>query len=161
MSNLLADDVRAQYTKAFATIRGIVDTFPEDKWLAAHADEYYIPCRIAYHLAVVIDRLVAGGFKDPDFAAKLPYGAWMQATAETLPDKATFLTYYDGVVERAQAALADLDDDSLATPIEAERARLGASQLGAHLYSMRELSAHSGELNKMLIENGGQDVWVS
>ncbi len=159
MSDLMAKDVKAQYDRAFATIRGIVEAFPEDKWLTPHGDLYYIPCRIAYHLAVFTDRLVAGGYKDADFASKLPFGNWMEATAQTLPGKAEFLTYYDAVIERAQKTLADLDDAILSSPIEPERARMGTSQMGAHLYSMRELSAHTGELNKMLIENGIDDVW--
>ncbi len=161
MSKLLADDLRAQYKKTFSTIRGIVETFPEERWREPHGDIYYIPCRIAYHLAAVIDRLVAGGFRDPDFAAKLPYGAWIEATAEGLPDRNTFLVYLDGVLGRAEQALASVDDGILMSPAEPERAWMGASQMGIHLYMMRELSDHTGELNKMLIEDGKQDVWIS
>ena len=161
MSEILANDVRAQYKKAFDTIRGIVEAFPEERWRETHGDVYYIPCRIAYHLAVVIDNHIAGGFKDPDFAARLPYGKWIEARAEDLPDKSGFLAYFDGVLGRADKALAALGDESLMSPIEPERARMGASQMGVHLYMMRELSDHTGELNKMLIEDGGQDVWIS
>ena len=161
MSNILADDVRSQYDKAFATIRGIVEAFPDDKWLVPHGDEYYIPCRIVYHLAVFIDSQIGGGYKDPDFNAKVPFGAWHKATAETLPDKKAFAAYYDEVIGRAQKELAALDDDAVVAPIEPERARFGATQIGAHLLMMRELSAHTGELNKMLIENGKDDVWIS
>ncbi|MDR0839479.1 MAG: hypothetical protein LBN99_07555 [Oscillospiraceae bacterium] len=156
----LSDDVRAQYNGAFATIRGIAEVFPESKWLEPHADAYYIPGRIAYHLAAFIDRQLGGGSEDPDFASKLPYGNWMEATAETLPDKKAFLSYYDEVIKRAQSSLAALDDDGVTAPIEPERAHFGKSQIGVHLYNMRELAAHSGELNKMLSEHGIDDVWV-
>ena len=159
MSSILANDVRAQYDKSFSTIRDIVEIFPKNKWLEPHGDEYYIPCRIAYHLAIFIDRMVANGFQDPDFTSKLPYGSWTEATANDLPDKTTFLSYYDEVIGRAQEVLAFLDDDILSVALEPERAWMGTSQIGAHLYSMRELSAHTGELNKMLIENGVHDVW--
>jgi len=158
---MLANDVRGQYDKAFATIRGIVEIFPEDKWLVPHGDEYYIPCRIAYHLAVFIDSLIAGGSKDPDFNKKLPFGAWHEGTSETLPDKAKFLPYFNEAAARAQKALEGLEDSAVIAENEPERARFGATQLGMHLYFMRELSAHTGELNKMLIENGLDDVWVS
>ena len=161
MSEILANDVRLQYKRAFDTIRGIAESFPEERWREPHGHVYYIPCRIAYHLAVVIDNYVAGGFKDPDFAAKLPYGKWIEAKAEDLPDKAEFLAYFDGVLGRAEKALAALDDDILTSPIEPERARMGASQMGVHLHMMRELSDHTGELNKMLIEDGKEDVWIS
>ena len=161
MSEKMANDVRTQYTKAFKTIRGIVEVFPEDRWLQPHGHEYYLPCRIAYHLAVVIDNHVAGGFKDPDFSAKLPYGRWTDATAEILPDKTAFLAYFDGAVTRAEKALAELTDDALMVPAEPQRAWMGESQVGVHLYLMRELSDHTGELNKMLIENGIPDVWIS
>ena len=161
MSEILADDVRLQYKKAFGTIRGIVESFPEERWREPHGHVYYIPCRIAYHLAVVIDNHVAGGFKDPNFAAKLPYGKWIEAKAEDLPDNEEFLSYFDGVLRRAEQALAVLNDDILTSAIEPERARMGASQMGVHLHMMRELSDHTGELNKMLIEDGKEDVWIS
>lgn len=159
MSDLMAKDVISQYDRAFATIRGIVEAFPEDAWRKPHGDIYYIPSRIAYHLAVFTDRFTAAGYKDPDFASKLPFGAWMEATPETLPDRAAFLAYFDGVVAKAKEALSGLDDEALASPPAQEVSRLGASQAGVHVYSMRELSAHTGELNKMLIENGIDDVW--
>ena len=161
MSDVLANDVRGQYDKSFATIRGIAERFPDEKWLEPHGDVYYIPSRIAYHLAVFVDALVAGGMKDPDFNAKLPFGAWQDGTAETLPKRADFITYFDAVVVRAQKELAALDDAGLTKALEPERARFGASPIGMHLYFMREMAAHSGELNKMLIENGLDDVWVS
>ncbi|HWP79603.1 MAG TPA: hypothetical protein VN446_03085 [Candidatus Acidoferrum sp.] len=159
MSEILANDLRTQYGKMFNSIHGIVETFPEDRWLEPHGDVYYIPCRMAYHLAAVIDKQVAGGIKDKDFAAKLPYGNWIEAKACDLPDRNEFLAYFDGVLGRAGKALALVTDEGLAAPIEPERAWMGASQLGAHLYIMRELAAHTGELNKMLIENGKEDIW--
>lgn len=161
MSEILANDLRAQYTKVFSTIRGIVDAFPENRWREPHGHAYYIPCRIAYHLAVVIDSQISGGFRDKDFSSRLPYGKWIEATAEDLPEKNEFLTYFSGILDRAEKALAVLNDDSLMSSIESERAWMGASQMGMHLYMMRELSDHTGELNKMLIENGRQDVWIS
>ena len=161
MSKILANDLRAQYTKVFSTIRGIVEAFPENRWRESHGHAYYIPCRIAYHMAVVIDNHIAGGFRDKNFSSRLPYGKWIEAKAEDLPKKDEFLAYFDSVLGRAEKALAVLDDDSLMLPIESERAWMGASQMGMHLYMMRELSDHTGELNKMLIENGRQDVWVS
>lgn len=161
MSNILANDLRAQYKKVFQTIRGIAESFREDRWREPHGHDYYIPCRIAYHLAVVIDNHIAGGFKNSDFAAKLPYGRWIEATAENLPDRTEYLAYFDGVLGRAEKVLAVLTDDDLISPVEQQRAWMGASQMGVHLYMMRELSDHMGELNKMLIEDGGQDVWIS
>ena len=161
MSEILANDLRLQYKKAFSTIRKIVETFSEDHWREPHGDIYYIPCRIAYHLAVVIDNYLAGGYKDKDFAAKLPYGKWIDAKAENLPDRNEFLAYFDGVLGRAEKVLSTLNDDILISAIEPERTWVGASQMGMHLYIMRELSDHTGELNKMLIEDGGQDVWIA
>jgi hypothetical protein len=158
---MMANDLRAQYDKAFRTVRGIAETFPEARWLEPHGHEYYIPCRIAYHIACVIDNHIAGGFKDKDFAAKLPYGRWIDAKAENLPGKQDFLAYLDGALGRAGEALARLTDEELASPVEPERAWMGASKMGLHLYIMRELSDHTGELNKMLIEDGGQDVWIA
>ena len=161
MSEIMAGDLRTQYEKTFKTIRGIVEAFPEERWLKPHGHEYYIPCRLAYHLAVVIDNHIAGGYKDKDFANKLPYGKWSEAKAENLPDKTAFLEYFDGAVARAEKALAAITDDDLKSPLEPERAWMGASRMGMHLYMMRELSDHTGELNKMLIENGVPDVWIS
>lgn len=161
MSEILVNDLRAQYKKVFDTIRGIVEAFPEDRWREPHGDVYYIPSRIAYHLAVVIDKQIAGGFKDKDFDAKLPYGIWIETKAEDLPDRTGFLAYFDGARGRAEKILAILDDESLMLPIEPVKAWMGASQMGMHLYMMRELSDHTGELNKMLIEDGRQDVWIS
>ncbi|MCE5197332.1 MAG: DinB family protein [Negativicutes bacterium] len=161
MSEILANDLKAQYKKAFNTIRRIAETFPEDRWREPHGDVYYIPCRIAYHLAVVIDNYIAGGFRDKDFSAKLPYGKWIDAKAENLPDRTEFLAYFDSVLDRAEKVLSNLNDDDLMSALEPERTRMGASQMGMHLYMMRELSDHTGELNKMLIEDGGQDVWIS
>jgi len=159
MSDVLANDVRVKYQKAFDTIRGILEAFPEDKWLVAHGDEYYIPSRIAYHLAEFIDGAVAGGFKDPDFKNKLPFGDWHHSTAETLPGKAALAAYFEEAVARATKALDAIDDESVTALLPPEMARMGATQLGAHLGVMRELSAHTGEMNKMLIENGIDDVW--
>jgi hypothetical protein len=161
MSEILTNDLRTQYQKAFRTIRGIVENFPETRWREPHGDIYYIPCRIAYHLAVVIDSYIAGGYKDKDFAAKLPYGRWIDAKAEDLPDRNAFLAYFDAALGRAEKVLAAINDDTLLSPIEQERAWVGATQMGMHLYIIRELSDHTGELNKMLIEDGGQDVWVA
>jgi len=161
MSDILANDVRTKYGHAFATVRGIAEAFPEDKWLTPHGDEYYIPSRIAYHLTGFIDSFVAGGYKDPDFNAKQPFGSWRDGTPETLPSKSAFLPYYDEVIARAQKELASLDDAAITAVIEQERARFGATQIGLHLMIMREISAHTGELNKMLIENGLDDIWVS
>ena len=161
MSDTLTSAMRAQYDKAFATVRGILETFPDDKWLEPHGDIYYIPSRIAYHLTEFIDGQIAGGFRDPDFRAKLPFGPWHTGTAETLPGRAALIAYFDEVEARAQKELAALDDAALAAPLEPERARMGATLMGAHMLFMREISAHTGELNKMLIENGKDDVWVS
>ena len=161
MSSIMANDVRTHYNRSFATLRGIVEAFPEDKWLEAHGDVYYIPCRIAYHLATYIDRHMTDGFKDREFDAKCPYGDWRKGDAATLPGKAAFLAYFDEVTDRAQKVLAAVDDAGLAEPIEPERERLGASRLALHLYMMREICAHEGELNKMLIDDGLEDVWVN
>ena len=161
MSNILTNEVRAQYDKAFATVRGILDTFPDDKWLQAHGDEYYIPSRIAYHVVEFIDGIVAGGFKDPDFRDKLPFGPWHTGTPETLPNRIALISYFEEVLGRAQKALAEIDDASLAAPMPPEMARMGAIGVSVHLMALREISAHTGELNKMLVENGKDDVWVS
>jgi hypothetical protein len=160
MDNILANDLRAQYKASFRTLSEIAEVFPEDRWLEPHGDIYYIPCRIAYHLASFIDGLVAGGVRDKDFFNKLPYGNWMEAKAEDLPEKKEFQVYFDGVLGRADTALAALDDAGLTSQAEAEKARLGASQMGLHLYCLREIADHTGELNKMLIENGLEDVWL-
>ena len=159
MSTVLADDLRVQYDKAFGTIEGIIEAFPEDKWLVPHGDEYYIPCRIAYHVAIFIDGMVAGGFKDPDFREKVPFGDWKNATAETLPGKDALAAYYKEVIGRAQSVLAVLDDDAIMAMQSPELLRFAKTKLGAHMMTMRELSAHTGELNKMLIENGLDDIW--
>ena len=159
MGNLMANDIRAQYGKAFATVRGIAEAFPDDKWLVPHGDVYYIPSRIAYHLAVFTGKFVAGGYKDPDFNAKLPFGNWMEGTDKTLPGKAAFLAYFDEVAEKAKKELEQLDDGTLASPIAPEMAWMGGSQMGIHIYAMREISDHTGELNKMLVEDGLDDVW--
>ena len=89
------------------------------------------------------------------------YGKWTEAKSEQLPDRKEFLAYFDAVLERAGIALANINDDILMLPIEQERAWMGVIQMGVHLYMFRELSDHTGELNKMLIEDGGQDVWIS
>lgn len=161
MSDILANDVKLHYERTFATLRGIAEAFPKDRWLEPHGDEYYIPSRIAYHLASYIDRQMTDGYKDKDFDSKCPFGVWIKGDAGTLPDKDAYLAYYDEVIARAREKLAALDDDALLAPAEPERARLGASQLGLHLYMMREVCAHIGELNKMLIEDGQDDVWIN
>ena len=161
MNKILANELRTQYQKVFRTIRGIVEAFPEARWREPHGDAYYIPCRIAYHLAAVIDNHIADGYKNKDFAANLPYGKWTEATAEHLPDRKGFLAYFDAALDRAERVLANIDDETLMLPIEQERAWMGQTQMGMHLYMFRELSDHTGELNKMLIEDGGQDVWVT
>ena len=159
MSTILADDVRTQYDKAFETVEEIIKAFPEDKWRVAHDDDYYIPCRIAYHIAVFIDGFVADGFKDPDFREKVPFGDWKTATADTLPEKAAFAAYYKEVIARAKNVLAALDDDAVTATQPPEMSRFAKTKIGAHMMTMRELSAHTGELNKMLIENGLDDIW--
>ena len=161
MSNTAANDVRDKYDKAFATIRGILETFPEDKWLKPHGDEYYIPCRIAYHLATFIDGFIGGNFSKPDFTASLPFGDWKTGTAETLPDKKTFIPYFEAAAANGKKALEALTDEALLAPFAPDNTRFGATPAGMHLQFMREISAHTGELNKMLIENGLDDVWVS
>ena len=163
MSEKLLSDIKLQYERTFDTIRKIVEIFPENRWLRPHGDEYYIPSRIAYHIAEFIDGQIGGGFKDPEFFEKLPFGPWFKATVEELPDKNALTTYLDESIARAQKALADADSDVLMLPVEQERAwmaeRMGATRLGAHVYIIRELSAHTGEMNKMLVENGLEDVW--
>ena len=156
----MINDIRAIYEKSFATIRAIVEAFPDDKWLLAHSDEYYIPCRIAYHLAVFISRHLNGGFRNPDFHNSLPYGNWIEASAETLPNKEDFLKYYDDIISKAEATLKEYDDDMLQLPSESERSFQGETQLGILVYCIREIAAHTGELNKMLIENGLEDIWI-
>ena len=161
MSNILSDNLRFHYDKTFATVRGILETFPDDKWLEPHGDDYYIPSRIAYHLVGFIDGVVGGGFKDPDFREKAPFGPWHTGTAETLPSRTALISYFNEVVERATAELEAIDDESLAAPLPEEMARMGPILMSTHIVSMREISAHTGELNKMLIENGKDDVWVA
>ena len=159
MSTILADDVRNQYNKAFETVGAIVEAFPENKWRVEHGDDYYIPCRIAYHIAVFIDGFVADGFKDPDFREKVPFGDWKTATSETLPDKTAFSAYYAEVIVRAKNVLAAIDDDAVTAMQPLEMSRFAQTKIGSHMMIMRELSAHTGELNKMLIENGIDDIW--
>ncbi|MCL2408209.1 MAG: hypothetical protein FWC96_01150 [Oscillospiraceae bacterium] len=160
MSNILANDVRTQYQKSFATIRGILDAFPEGKWFEPHGDAYYIPSRIAYHLAEFIDGAVAGGYQDPEFRNNLPFGPWKGATAETLPGKRELIAYYEEAVARANKALESIDDDSVTAPIPPGGPPISETHLGLDLYIMRELAAHTGEMNKMLIENGLEDIWM-
>ena len=157
---MLVKDVKMFYEKTFATLRGIVESFPQDRWLKPHGDEYYIPCRIAYHLAIIIDRTIAGGSKDPDFNAKIPYGPWMEATAATLPEKKDFLVYFNAVLARAEKELAKVDAGSITAPTDPERPFTGSSELAMMIYCLREIAAHTGELNKMLIENGEPDIWI-
>lgn len=160
MSISMSNDIRLQYDKSFATLRSIVEAFPKEKWLVPHSDIYYIPSRIAYHLAVFISKHLNSGFLDPNFNNSLPFGIWIEATAETLPSKEEFLSYYDEIVEKSIASLALLNDEALKDPVESERSWFGESQLGVHTYCIREIAAHTGELNKMLIENGLEDIWV-
>jgi len=161
MSSTLANDLRTQYDKVFATVRGILETFPDDKWLVAHGDEYYIPSRIAYHITEFIDGMLAGGFKDPGFRDKARFGPWHTGTPETLPGRTALLAYFDEVIDRAKNELAAIDDEKLMAPMPPEMARMGAIGMSAHFMALREISAHTGEMNKMLIENGKDDVWVS
>jgi len=161
MSNILSNDIRKQYYKALENVRRIIAEFPKDKWLVPHGDEYYIPSRIAYHCVEFVDGVLIGGYKDPDFRNKLPFGSWYEGTAETLPSQEMLLKYYGEVFDRAKALLEALDDEALAAPIELDRPHIGTCQMGIHMYMMRELAAHTGELNKMLIENGLDDIWVS
>ena len=161
MSSLLANDVRAQYEKALTNIQKVVEAFPEGRWLEPHGDEYYIPCRIAYHLAITIDGQIAGGNQNPDFMSKLPFGSLRDATAETLPAKPVYFAYLEEAIGRAKTALAGIDDESLAAPNDSQREWMGASQIAKHMYMMSELSVHTGELNKMLVENGIDDIWVA
>ena len=159
MSDLLANDVRNMFDKAFATVRGIFEIFPEDKWLVPHGDEYYIPSSIAYHIATFLDSMVAGGYKDPDFKAKQPFGDWHGITVDRLPSKSAFLEYYYGVEARAKQALSTISDADVTAALPPEMARMGATQLGAYLGWIREVADHTGEMNKMLIENGIDDIW--
>lgn len=159
MSNALANDVRNMFDRAFATVKGIIEIFPEDKWLAPHGDDYYIPSSIAYHIASFMDGAVAGRFKDPDYRTSLPFGEWHGITPDRLPGKAALLAYYIEVEDRCKKALAGITDDEVTAALPPEMARMGATQLGAYLGWMREISDHTGEMNKMLIENGIDDVW--
>ena len=159
MDNNMANDIRTYYSRAFATVRGILDTFPDDAWLKPHGEEYYIPSRIAYHIVEFIDGMVAGGFRDPEFRDKLPFGPWHTGTAETLPGRDALIGYFEAVIERANGELESIDDNSLSAPMPPEMARMGTTKLSAHLMAMREISAHTGELNRMLGENGKDDVW--
>ena len=162
MSDILANDVRLQFNKTLDTLRGIAEAFPAEKWLEVHGDDvFYIPSRIAYHAASYIDFQMMGGIKDPDFDAKLPYGSWRDGTAQTLPSKEAFLSYYDELCPRIQEMLAALTDEGLSAPLEPERPHYGASLLGLYLYMLRELAAHAGELNKILVDIGLEDVWVN
>lgn len=161
MERLLSDDLRAQYHKAFQTIRGIVEACPEDRWKACHGDSYYVPCRLAYHLALCIKFHILGGFQDKDYYSTLPYGRWNETKAEDLPDKSVYLCFFNDVIQRAEKVLEGLTDNALLQPPEPERAWAGATLMGLHLYMMRELSDHTGELNKMLVEDGAEDgVWI-
>ena len=159
MSDLLANDVRNMFDRSFATVRAIIEAFPEDKWLKPHGDEYYIPSSIAYHIASFMDGAVAGGRKDPDFVAKLPFGEWHGITADRLPSKSALLAYYDEAEARSKKALADITDADVSKALPPEMARFGATQLGAYIAWVREIAAHTGEMNKMLIENGIDDIW--
>jgi len=99
--------------------------------------------------------------KNEKFQANLPFGSVREATIETLPKKEDFAPYLAEAVGRAQEALAALDDEFLTSPLDEQRAWLGGSQMAVYLYFLRELSVHSGELNKMLVENGIDDIWVT
>ena len=160
MSDTLANDVRRQFERSFNTIKKIVETFPEDKWLIPHGDEYYIPSRIAYHIAEYIDGMVAGRFMEPGFRENLPFGSWFEGTAETLPGKDALLQYLKESVTRADAVLAALDDEAVTAPLPQEMSRMGASKISAHMSALREIAAHTGEINKMLVENGIDDIWL-
>jgi len=161
MSSIIADDLRSQYDKIFATVRGILDTFPDENWMQPHGDEYYIPSRIAYHVVEFIDGAVAGRFTDPGFRDNLPFGPWHTGTPETLPSRSALISYFEEAIGRAKSALAGIDDDILTSPTPPEMARMGALGMSLHIMAVREISAHTGELNKMLVENGKDDVWVS
>jgi hypothetical protein len=161
MGGTLSDDMRKQYQKAFQTIREIVVAFPEDRWKARHGDGYYVPCRLAYHLALCTKYHLLGGYKDKEYYTILPYGRWNETKAEDLPGKVELLAFLDGIFSRATQALELLTDAELAKPAEPERAWAGETTLGLHLYMMRELSAHTGELNTMLVQDGAEDIiWI-
>jgi len=152
MGNVLSDEIRAYYTKVFNTITGVVADFPDDKWLVPHGDDYYIPSRIAYHIAQVIGGGLGG-------LTEAPWGRWIESGADTLPDKAAFLPYLDKCIGKAKEAISSLTDEDLSKPGDKDKPWLGAIGLGKHLTMMREISAHTGELNKMRIEDGLEDIW--
>ena len=161
MNNILSNELRIQYGRVFATVKAIIDAFPESKWLEPHGDIYYIPSRIAYHIVEYIRGAVLGEFKDPDFRDKSPFGSWMTEDFKTLPNKDALIGYFTEVTTKAQGLLESLVDENLSLPMIPEMARFGSYQFSLHLAAMREISAHTGELNKMLVENGIDDIWIS
>jgi len=152
MGNVLSDEIRVCYEKVFGTISEVVADFPNVRWLAPHGDDYYLPCRIAYHIAVVLGNRIGG-------VTEFPWGRWIEADASQLPEKAAFLPWMNMCFDKAREALSALTDEDLTKPGDKDKPLLGTIELGRHLTMMREISAHTGELNKMRVEDGLEDIW--
>lgn len=158
MAVKLAGEIGKQYDSAFRTLREIVRAYPEAGWRKPHGDDYLVPCRIAYHLALCIEYEILSGFRDQGRNFHPPFGEWLETKAGALPGKGDFMVYLDGVLARAETEVGGLSDGGLDLPSEPEQAWAGACRMSLHLYMLRELSAHCGELNAMLVQDGAEDV---
>jgi hypothetical protein len=160
MGNRIAGDLKKQYEGVFRTLRAIAGAYPEAGWRRPHGDDYLIPCRILYHIALCIRYHILAGFEDPAYYDTLPWGRWNLAGVEDLPGMDEFKQYMEGILSQAETEISKLDDGALMLPPEEGRAWAGGTRLAVHMYLMREFSDHIGELNAMMLQDGAADtVW--
>ena len=167
MNSLIRTAVGGQYGAALTMMRQCVDRADAQAWRAAVGRSPF--WHVAYHALYITDLYLSTGeaafrpqpFHREDADVLGPPPASEKQVAPHRPyDKDTLAGYADTCRARAKRAVAEETDDQWAGPSGFDW--LPFNRLELHLYNIRHLQHHTGQLTAALRRGGGHGVpWAA
>lgn len=159
-TNFLTDTISSQFLASLAMLHDCIRRCPEANW--ADAVGRYPFWQVAYHTLCFVDL-----YLEPDETKFQPRpdlhpAGWQEYDGE-LPsrrfEKDEMLRYVGICREKAVRVFAAETPESLAGP--SGHARRTFSRAELHLYNLRHIQHHAGQLSALLRRIGQEPVWIS
>jgi hypothetical protein len=168
MITMIRSALVGQYGAALSMLRGCVENVDSAIWLGAVGKFPF--WHVAYHTLYYTDLYLSQdeeAFRPQtfhrdgyNFLGPQPWAPGMRVVADLPFDKAMLITYLDAARVKAKSTVDGETETTLAGP--SGFTWLGFTRLESHLYNLRHIQHHCGQLAAVLRSQGDKGVdWVS
>ena len=154
-----------QFEAALCTLHTCIDRCPEAVWNSRVGNHLF--CQVAFHALFYVDYYLEpreGSFREQPFHRDHPrffrdYEEFEDRAPQLLYDKPSIETYLEHCRKKAVETIASETADSLVAPAEFKRRTFSRAEL--HVYSIRHIQHHAGQLSLRLRLDAKEDVpWI-